>query len=211
MTDTRSAAPPTVYVIDDDAGLRGVLEALVASVGLGVRTFRSASEFLETYQPAGPGCVLSDVRMPGMSGLELLEALRTRGLSLPVILMTSYADVSLAVRALRSGASDLVQKPLSHQDLLDRLRQALHRDSAAWSRGQKREDVLRRFARLTPRERSVFERVVQGTLNKEIADELELSVKTVELHRAHLMEKMEAASLAELVRMAVVMEAEPEA
>jgi FixJ family two-component response regulator len=200
-------ASPTVYIVDDDNNLRGVIETLVRSVGLAASPYPSARQFLEGYRQDAPGCVLSDIRMPGMSGIELVEALRARSFSIPVILMTSFADVALAVGALRAGAWDLVEKPFGQQDLLDRVQRAIARDSATWSRTRQREDVARRSERLSVREREVFDRVVQGMLNKQIADDLEVSIKTVELHRAHLMEKMEATSLADLVRMAVLLEA----
>ncbi len=207
MPDT--VARPTVHVVEDDESLRGAIEALVGSVGVDARGYPSARAFLDLYQRNGPGCVLSDVRMPGMSGLELQAALRARGIPIPVILMTSFADVSLAVAALRAGVRDLIQKPFGHQDLLDRLNAAVTQDEEEWRQARHRDAIKARVARLSAREREVFERVVRGRLNKVIADELDLSLKSVELHRAHVMEKMEVDSLAELVRMAVVLEAGP--
>ncbi len=200
------AAKATVYIVDDDPGLHAVIENLVRSVGLNASSHASAALFLDHYRQDGPGCVLSDIRMPGTSGIDLVKALRERGLAIPVILMTSFADVPLAVGALRAGAWDLIEKPFGHQDLLDRLQRAVERDATSWRHTSRIQEVSRRLERLSPREREVLDGVVQGQLNKQIADDLDLSIKTVELHRAHVMEKMQADSLAELVRMVLLTE-----
>ena len=202
--EARAQKNPTVYIVDDDENMCAVVAHLAESVGLDTRSFVSASAFLDYFRREAPGCVLTDVRMPGMSGLELLETLARRGLTIPVILMTSYADVPLAVRALRAGAWDLVEKPFNHQELIDRLQGAVRRDVAAWREQRRVRQAEERFATLSPREREVLDRVARGLANKQIAEELGISPKTVEVHRARLMSKMGAHSMAELIRMAVL-------
>lgn len=194
---------PTVFVVDDDPAMRESLRWLIESVGLRVETFATGNEFLQQYHPSRGGCLVLDVRMPGMSGLELQEKLRSQGVRLPVIILTGHADVPMAVRALKAGAMDFVEKPFSDQLLLDRIQHAIELDRET-RKGQRELDKIEaRIARLTPRERQVMDRVVAGKANREIADELGLSPKTIEVHRAHVMEKMEVDSLAELVQVVV--------
>lgn len=198
---------PTVFVLDDDPAMRSSLRWLIESVGLTVATFETAEGFLSSYDPGQPGCLVLDVRMPGMSGLELQTALRERLVSLPTIVITGHADVTMAVRAVKNGALDFLEKPFSDQILLDRIRQAIDQDRSERERRTHRREIVERIARLTSREREVMRLVVQGNANKEIAAALNLSPKTVEAHRAHVMEKMEAESLAELIRSVLAVEA----
>ena len=195
---------PTVFVIDDDEGVCLTLRELLGSIGLPVETFRTGDEFLAVAD-GRPGCVVCDVRLPGMSGLELQQALAARHPSPPVIMITGYADVSTAVRAMRAGAVDLLEKPFNRQMLIERVHEAIDRDRRARLVESRRKRLIARAARLTPREREVMARVVAGDANKVIAMDLGLCEKTVEVHRAHVMRKMEAESLAELVRMNVVL------
>jgi two-component system, LuxR family, response regulator FixJ len=195
---------PTVFVVDDDRAMRESLSWLLDSVGLHVRSYATAADFLADYDPAQPGCLVLDVRMPGMSGLDLQAELARRGVELPTIVITGHAEVSMAVRAVKSGAIDFIEKPFSDQLLLDRVRQALEMDRQAREVRSRREDARRRLATLTAREREVLNLVVAGRANKEIASELGVSPKTVEVHRAHVMSKMCVDSLAELIRITLL-------
>jgi len=193
-----------VFVVDDDQAMRESLEFLLESLQLRVRSFSSAGEFLAAYEAsASPGCLLLDVRMPGMSGLDLQAALREKRIDLPVIIITAYADVPMAVRAMHQGAVDFLEKPFNEEQLLSCIRRALARDSELQRGREHSQRIKDRLARLTPREREVMALVVRGLLNKQIAGELNLSMKTVEQHRSRVMEKMEADGLATLVRMAL--------
>jgi FixJ family two-component response regulator len=196
-----SGADPTVYVVDDDPAMRSSLRWLIESVGLAVRTCASAQEFLRTYRSGDPGCLVLDVRMPGMSGLDLQQELAQRRIDLPILIITGYAEVPLAVRAMKAGAFDFIEKPFSDQTLLDRIRAAVSQDEVARRRRATREEVQARVRLLTTRERDVMNRVVTGKSNKVIAAELSLSTKTVEVHRSHVMEKLKADSLADLIRL----------
>ena len=195
---------PTVFVVDDDRAMRESLSWLLDSVGLHVRSYATAADFLADHDPAQPGCLVLDVRMPGMSGLDLQAELARRGVDLPTIVITGHAEVSMAVRAVKSGAIDFIEKPFSDQLLLDRVRQALEMDRQAREVRSRREDARRRLATLTAREREVLNLVVAGRANKEIAFELRVSPKTVEVHRAHVMSKMCVDSLAELIRVTLL-------
>jgi two-component system, LuxR family, response regulator FixJ len=195
---------PTVFVVDDDRAMRESLSWLLDSVGLHVRSYATAADFLADYDPAQPGCLVLDVRMPGMSGLDLQAELARRGVELPTIVITGHAEVSMAVRAVKSGAIDFIEKPFSDQLLLDRVRQALEMDRQAREVRTRRDDARRRLATLTAREREVLNLVVAGRANKEIASELGVSPKTVEVHRAHVMSKMCVDSLAELIRLTLL-------
>ncbi|HSP95945.1 MAG TPA: response regulator transcription factor [Candidatus Dormibacteraeota bacterium] len=197
---------PTVYVVDDDPAMRSSLRWLIESVGLAVCTCSSAREFLATYRDAGPGCLVLDVRMPGMSGLDLQSELTRQRIEIPVLIITGYAEVPLAVRAMKAGAFDFIEKPFSDQTLLDRIRAAVTLDEISRRRRSAREQVRARMRLLTHRERDVMERVISGKSNKVIAGELNLSMKTVEVHRSHVMEKLEATSLADLIRLALLAE-----
>jgi FixJ family two-component response regulator len=195
---------PTVFVVDDDRAMRDSLSWLLDSVGLRVRSYATAADFLADHDPAQPGCLVLDVRMPGMSGLDLQAELARRGVELPTIVITGHAEVSMAVRAVKAGAIDFIEKPFSDQLLLDRVRQALEIDLEAREVRRRREDARRRLATLSGREREVLNLVVAGKANKEIAFELGVSPKTVEVHRAHVMSKMCVDSLAELIRITLL-------
>ena len=197
------AAEPTVFVVDDDVAMRESTRFLVESVGLLVETFERAQDFLERYDPNRPGCLVLDVRMPEVSGLELQERLVEYGANIPVILITGYGDVPMAVRAMRNGALDFIEKPFSDQHLIDRIQEAIERDRVCRNDRMDRESVSVRMSALSARENQVLDRVVDGKANKVIAAELGLSPKTIEVHRARLMKKLRVGSLAELVRLAV--------
>jgi two-component system response regulator FixJ len=194
-------AKPTVFVVDDDAAVRDALRFLMRSVGLTVETFTSATEFLDAYRDDRPGCLVLDIRMPGMTGLELQDKLTERRSILPIIFITGHGDVPMAVEAMQAGAMDFIQKPFRDQDLLDRIHQAIDKDAKTRQSLGELAAIRARLASLTPREREVMDLVVHGKANKVIAGDLDLSQRTVEIHRARVMEKMEASSLAHLVRM----------
>jgi two-component system, LuxR family, response regulator FixJ len=193
-----------VFVVDDDRAMRDSLRWLLESIGLTVRTYATAAEFLREHQPSQPGCLVLDVRMPGMSGLDLQAELVQRGTELPTIVVTGHAEVAMAVRAVKAGAIDFIEKPFSDQLLLDRVRQALEIDRQSREVRARREEARRRLASLSAREREVLELVAAGKANKEVAAALGLSTKTVEVHRAHVMSKMAVDSLAELIRVAIL-------
>jgi len=192
---------PTVFVVDDDPAMRDSLCWLLQSVDLHVETYPSADAFLAAYDAGRPGCLVLDVRMPGMSGLNLQDELRARHIRLPIIMLSGHAEVPTAVRALKAGAIDFMEKPFSDELLLDRIRQAIDLDREQRDAEAQRAAVAERYALLTPREREVMELVTAGKANKVIAAELGLSPKTVEVHRAAVMDKMRADSVADLVRM----------
>jgi len=196
----------TVFVIDDDEAVLDSLRWLLESIRLPVKTYPTAASFLAELPRDAPGCVVVDVRLPGMSGLDLQDRLNQLGLEMPVIVITGHGDVPVAIRAMKAGAFDFLEKPFSDEVLLDRVRAALQRDAKDRRCAEHRRTVAERRSALTPRERQVMDLVVQGKLNKQVAAELDLSHKTIEVHRAHVMEKMAARSLAELVRMAVLLE-----
>lgn len=191
-----------VFVVDDDDSVRRALERLIRSVGLPVETFASASEFLRRKPPAGPACVVSDVRMPGLSGLDLQSELAKAGFFTPIVFMTGHGTVPMTVRAMKAGAVDFLQKPVDEQELLDAIHRALERSGRERWQTSEHEGIRARLETLTAREREVFELVVTGMLNKQIAAELDASEKTIKVHRGRVMQKMQADSLADLVRMA---------
>lgn len=195
------AGEPTVFVVDDDRAVRDSLRWLVESIGVKVQTFEAATDFLKEYDPELPGCIILDVRMPGMSGLELHERLKRFDFSLPVIFITGHGDVPMAVRAMKSGAVDFISKPFNDQTLLDRVQLAIERDRQNRAKRAEHQEIYARWAKLTPREREVMEMVIAGHSNKSIASRLGVSSKTVEAHRAKFMEKMEANSLPDLMRL----------
>src|SRR5262245_36581820 len=200
---------PTVFVVDDDQVVREAVRTLVGSVGLAVEAFATGQEFLAAQNGTGrAGCIVCDVRLQGMSGLDLQQELVARRITIPMIMITGYADVSTAVRAMRAGAIDFIEKPFNRQVLLDRVHEAIELDRKVRLLDMQRRSVGVRVARLTPREREVMALVVAGKANKVIAMDLGLCEKTVEVHRAHVMRKMEAESLAELVRLNVLLRAE---
>lgn len=201
MRANSTNARPTIFVVDDDSAVRDALKLLLRSVGQAVETYGSAQEFLDGYSEDRPGCLVLDIRMPGMSGLELQQRLNERHSILPIIFITGHGDVPMAVEAMQAGAVDFIQKPFRDQDLIDRINQALEKDSSNRAALGERNDIRRRLETLTPREREVLDLVVHGKANKVIAGDLNLSQRTVEIHRARVMEKMQASSLAHLVRM----------
>jgi FixJ family two-component response regulator len=191
-----------IYVVDDDPGVRASLADLFGSVGYQVSTYGSVAEFLEQAQHTGPGCLILDVRLPGLSGLEFQEQLAQRRIHLPTILMSGHGDIPMTVRAIRAGALDFIEKPFRDQHMLDAVSAAVRESRQRIPQQQFREQLEQRFASLTPRERDVVEHVVRGRLNKQIASDLSISEVTVKIHRAAVMRKMEAGSIAELARMA---------
>lgn len=192
---------PVVFIVDDDEAVRSSLRLLLKSVGLVPSALASAREFLDKYDPAQPGCLVLDVRMPQMSGLELQEQLNLKGAVLPVIFITGHGDVPMAVEAMQAGAFDFLQKPFRDQDLIDRIQRALDKDRTNRAALNERTFIRERLQSLTPREREVLAMVTSGKANKIMAADLGVSQRTVEIHRARVMEKMNAASLAQLVRM----------
>jgi two-component system response regulator FixJ len=192
---------PLVMVVDDDAGVRNAMRILLKSVGLEATLYPSAQEFLAAYQPSQPGCLVLDIRMPGMSGLELQQQLNLRGAVIPVIFMTGHGDIPMAVEAMQHGAFDFLQKPFRDQDLLDRIQRAIVKDGELRQSLGEHARIKAHLESLTPREREVLDLMTQGKQNKSIAQDLGVSPRTVEIHRARVMEKMDAQSVAELVRM----------
>ena len=197
-----SELAPTVFVIDDDPSIRRAIKRLVESVGLRVETLGSAKEFLRTKVPDVPGCLILDVRLPGISGLELQRELITAGVQIPVIFITSYGDIPMSVRAMKAGAIEFLPKPFRDQDLLDSVHLALERDKARRQQDAEVKTLRHRLESLTPREREILPLVVSGLLNKQIASVIGTSEATVKVHRSQLTRKMGAQSLADLVRMA---------
>jgi two-component system response regulator FixJ len=191
---------PIIFVVDDDEAVRLSTEMLIRSMGLRVESFEAAAEFLEDFDPQQPGCLILDIRMPGMSGLELQEHLNEIGATIPVVFVTGHGDVPMAVNAMKAGAVDFIQKPFRDQELIDRVHAALDRDSESRLESKVKEQIQERVDLLTSREFEVMELVVEGQANKEIAFDLGLSPRTVEIHRARVMSKMAAESLPDLVR-----------
>ena len=193
---------PVVFIVDDDASVRKSLERLVRSVGLRGETFASAPEFLQRAAANGPSCLVLDVRMPGVSGLALQERLAAAGPRIPIIFISGHGDITMSVRAMKAGAVDFLPKPFNDQDLLETIQDAIARDRQAREERSMLQDIQRRVALLTPRQRDVLSLVTAGLLNKQIAAELGMSEKTVKAHRAQVMEKMQASSVAQLVLLA---------
>ena len=196
---------PTVFVIDDDPAARQSVSALVETMGYSAKPYASAEEFLKSYVPGRPGCVVTDFRMLGMSGLELQESLKEHRICVPVILITAYADVPMAVRAMKGGAITVLEKPCEEQLLRDNIRDALEQDNETRQHQHRAAEIRERAATLSPGEQAVLERLVSGKMNKNIAKELDIGLRTVELRRHQIMKKMHVDSVAELVRL--VMEA----
>ena len=191
---------PTAYVVDDDPSIRTLWEWLMSSNGIALQTFPSAAGFIQSYRRGDPGCLVLDVRLPGMSGPELQDHLRREGIEIPIVFVTAHGDVPTAVNALKGGAVDFIQKPFDYREAVAAVRRALERDAQAREWRARRAQLAERLAALTERERGVLQRVIEGKANKVIAAELDISVKTVEAHRSKVMEKMAADSVAELVQ-----------
>jgi two-component system response regulator FixJ len=192
---------PVVYVVDDDDGMRRALDTLLSTVGFRTAVYSRPSEFLANFKTDSPGCLVLDIRMPDMSGLELQQHLNRVGSMMPVIFITGHGDVPMAVQAMKEGAFQFIQKPFRDQELLDHINHALKQDAENRSSVARRAEVLHRLESLTPRERQVMDMVVEGAANKVIAIDLDLSERTVEIHRAKVMEKMGARSVAHLVKL----------
>lgn len=195
---------PLIYVVDDDSALRDSLRCLLESVGLQALVFADTETFVAAYRPDRPGCLLLDIRVPGRNDSSVQQHLRDRGIDMPTIIITGHGDVPMAVAAMKRGARDFIEKPFNDQLLLDCVHNALAEDLTRRRTRAWRQDLLDRFDTLTPREQDVLRRVVEGLSNREIAEALSLSRKTVEVHRAKVMQKMQADTLSQLIRMAMV-------
>ncbi|MCK7477188.1 MAG: response regulator transcription factor [Candidatus Moduliflexus flocculans] len=203
MNDT-----PTVFLIDDDQAVRDAVGLLLQTSGLAVKTFANGADFLAASVVQRPSCLVLDVRMPGISGLDLQKQLQTQGYRIPIIFMTGHGDVPMAIRAMKAGAFDFIEKPFQGQTLLARVHEALALDARECRRQARRDEVAARMALLSPREREVLERVAGGQYNKVIAAELGISLSTVEIHRKRIMEKLQAESLSDLIRMLALLNEE---
>jgi len=195
---------PTVYVIDDDHAIRESLRFLIESINLPVRTFSTAQEFLDQYESNTTGCILLDVRMPGISGLELQEHLASRGCILPIIFVTGHGDIPMAVRTIKAGAMDFVEKPFGDQALLERIHKAVELSAANLANRDELSSLAQRLSKLTGRERQILNLIAAGNANKSIAVMLGVAEKTIEAHRANINRKLSATCVADLVRMALM-------
>ncbi|NOY42128.1 MAG: response regulator transcription factor [Planctomycetes bacterium] len=203
MTDTVQNESATIFVVDDDQQSRKAVLALIQAMGVAAESFASAEDFLEAYDGRRPACLVTDIRMLGMSGLELQEQLNKMGITIPVVVLTAFANTPTTVRAMRNGALTLMEKPCDDDELWEAVRTGLTYDQKNWVLEQQRTEILRRIDCLTPKEREVLEYIVAGDANKVVARKLDVSVRTIENHRHKIFQKMAAQSLAELVRMAL--------
>jgi FixJ family two-component response regulator len=192
---------PIVFIVDDDPSVRRSTERLIRSAGLKVQTFTSAKEFLANQRPEGPACLVLDVRMPGLSGMDLQRELTQAGIHIPIIFITGHGDIPMSVRAMKAGAVEFLTKPFRSRSLLDAVHAAIERDRSAHKERSETGELRQRYEQLTPREREVMALVATGLLNKQVAGELTTTERTIKFHRAHIMQKMRAESLADLVRM----------
>ncbi len=206
MTDLPAETKATVCIVDDDTAVRESLEWLIESINLPVKAFSNGMEFLDSNSPFEPGCVILDIRMPGLSGIDVFEELKMRAASIPVIFLTGHGDIHLAVRAMKAGAFDFVEKPFNDQLLLDVVQKAIRRDEETASMRGELGATKELLENLTAREKEVLEGVVAGGSNKSIAEALSLSEKTIEFHRSKMMEKMQATSLAHLIQMVTILD-----
>jgi FixJ family two-component response regulator len=197
MTETK----PIVFVVDDDLSVRRSTERLIRSIGLEVQTFTSAREFLKNPRPKGPACLVLDVRMPGLSGMDLQRELARSEIHIPIIFITAHGDIPMSVRAMKEGAAEFLTKPFRSRSLLDAVRVAINRDRAASKERSEIEALRQRYEQLTPREREVLPLIAAGLLNKQVAGKLATTERTIKFHRAHIMQKTHAESVADLVRM----------
>jgi len=203
INPTATGPAPKVFIVDDDPAIRKSLAMMLQAHGLATAQFASAEEFLADYQPAQPGCIVLDLRMPGMTGEELLKTLRAGNANIPVIILTGHGDVPVAVRTMKLGLVDFLQKPVEHQTLTETVQQALRQDATRRAADAETQKLVKRMSRLTPRERELLGMLASGKTSKEIASNLNVSVKTVDNHRAHLLAKLDASNVAELAAMAV--------
>ena len=192
---------PTIYIVDDNEGVRGALSLLLRTAGYATKSFAGAQQFLAEFDPSAPGCLLLDVRMPGMSGLELQQWLSSRDIHIPVIIMTGHGDIAMAVQAMKDGASDFIEKPFLNQRVLDAVHKGVKDLLNRLQQAEQCQQIQQRFAQLTPREHQVMTLLLDGKLNKQVADNLNISVRTVERHRLNFMEKLQARSLMEVAKL----------